>query len=139
MANNVVPSLDTKLIFLQFFLSIKSHNFNLKDFNPSRHLSPSVFILNFYRYRKFNLFNEDVQVTDKPDLVTFRTDFNVTFGISICFDLMFYWPPVALIERGIRNFVYPTMWFSELPYLSGKKEASISFAIPNNSIQLIFF
>lgn len=65
-------------------------------------------------------------MTAKPDLVTFHTDFNVTFGVSICFDLMFYWPPVALIERGVRNFVFQTMWFSQLPYLSGKHFNNIS-------------
>lgn len=74
-----------------------------------------------FRYRKYHLFGEDgVQSTETPDLTTFRTDFNVTFGVCICFDLMFDYPPNALVERGVRNFVYPTMWFSEIPYLSGE-------------------
>lgn len=56
-----------------------------------------------------------------PDLTTFRTDFNVTFGVCICFDLFFHFPANGLVERGVRNFVFPTMWFSEIPYLSGEK------------------
>lgn len=76
------------------------------------------------RYRKFHLFGEDgVQSTNEPDLTTFRTDFNVTFGVCICFDLIFDYPPNGLVERGVRNFVYPTMWFSEIPYLSGELNA----------------
>lgn len=56
----------------------------------------------------------------KPDLITFKTNFNVTFGVCICFDLMFAEPAVNLINQGVKHFVYPTMWFSELPYLSGE-------------------
>lgn len=81
-------------------------------------------IFNISRYRKFHLFGEDgVQSTIEPDLTTFRTDFNVTFGVCICFDLIFDYPSNGLVERGVRNFVYPTMWFSEIPYLSGELQA----------------
>lgn len=55
----------------------------------------------------------------RPDLTTFKTDFNVTFGVCICFDLMFQDPMKSLILRGVKNFVYPTYWFSGLPYLTG--------------------
>lgn len=61
-----------------------------------------------------------MQVTETPDLTTFQTDFNVTFGVCICFDLFFDLPANGLVERGVRNFVFPTMWFSEIPYLSGE-------------------
>lgn len=70
------------------------------------------------KYRKFNLFHEPVQVTEKPELITFQTDFNVTFGTSICLDLLSYWPQDAIRKRGVENFVYPTMWYSQLPHLS---------------------
>lgn len=74
------------------------------------------------RYRKYHLFNEiGVQQTERPDLTTFKTDFNVTFGVCICFDLMFDDPVINLVEQGVTNFVYPTMWFSEIPYLTGEK------------------
>lgn len=73
-----------------------------------------------FRYRKFNLFNEgNVRRPLAPDVVTFETDFNVTFGIFICFDILFKDPAIMLVDRGVKHFVFPTMWFSELPFLTG--------------------
>lgn len=74
-----------------------------------------------FRYRKYNLFDKEAaRKSLVPDVVTFRTDFNVTFGIFICFDLFFQEPAITLVDNGIKHFVFPTMWFSELPYLTGK-------------------
>lgn len=71
-------------------------------------------------YRKVNLFGErGIETTRLPDVSTFRTDFGVEFGHFICFDLMFRTPANELVQRGIRNFAFPTMWFAELPFLSG--------------------
>lgn len=50
---------------------------------------------------------------------TFKTDFGVEFGHFICFDIAFGAPANELIKRGITNFAFPTMWFSEIPFLSG--------------------
>lgn len=49
---------------------------------------------------------------------TFTTDFGVTFGHFICFDLMFKEPALNLVAQGVKDIVFPTMWFSELPFLS---------------------
>lgn len=82
----------------------------------------SWFASTFHRYRKFHLSIEpEFQAPQRPDLVTFRTDFNLTFGVFICFDLWFYSPPVALFERGVRNFVYPTDSSVMLPFLSSEE------------------
>ncbi|XP_055595880.1 vanin-like protein 1 [Uranotaenia lowii] len=71
------------------------------------------------RYRKYNLFGEaGMNVTVLPDLTVFDTDFGVRFGTFICFDLMFEQPALELVRNGVRDFVYPTMWFSELPFLT---------------------
>ncbi|XP_055305811.1 vanin-like protein 1 [Sitodiplosis mosellana] len=84
------------------------------------------------KYRKYHLFNEDgVQQTKTPDLTTFRTDFNVTFGVCICFDLMFDEPAINLVDQGVKHFVYPTMWFSEIPYLTAVQYQQ-SWAYANN-------
>lgn len=72
-----------------------------------------------FRYRKFHPIGEQVQNTVEPELITFRTDFNVTFGIAVCFDLIFDTPMIALMKHGVRNFVFPTMWNAELPYTAG--------------------
>lgn len=60
-----------------------------------------------------------VHKPSKPDIVTFKTDFNVTFGVFICFDMLFSEPATSLLNMGIKHFVYPTFWISELPYLTG--------------------
>ncbi|XP_034670342.1 vanin-like protein 1 [Drosophila subobscura] len=72
------------------------------------------------RYRKVHLYGENRNTTYEPELETFETDFGVTFGHFICFDILFYTPAHQLIlEHGITDFVYPTMWFSQLPFLTG--------------------
>ena len=71
------------------------------------------------RYRKWNLFREGgVNQTATPELSVFETDFGVTFGQFICFDLLFHEPAIQLIKMGIKNFIFPAMWVAELPFLS---------------------
>lgn len=71
------------------------------------------------RYRKFNLFGEaGINVTMRSDVTKFQTDFGVTFGTFICFDLMFDQPALQLIREGVTDFAFTTMWFSELPFLT---------------------
>ncbi|XP_037935091.1 vanin-like protein 1 [Teleopsis dalmanni] len=74
------------------------------------------------RYRKTNLYRYEWYSTNvkvKPELATFDTDFGVTFGHFICFDMLFYEPSMVLInELNITDIIYPTYWFSELPFLT---------------------
>lgn len=71
------------------------------------------------RYRKFNLFREGgVNTTYIAELSTFETDFGVTFGNIICFDILFHDPAMQLVQMGIKNFIFPGMWTSELPFLT---------------------
>lgn len=72
------------------------------------------------RYRKYNLFGQRKMINKPilPEVVTFRTDFNVTFGLFTCFDILFEQPAVALVREGIQNYVLPTFWFSEYPFLT---------------------
>lgn len=73
------------------------------------------------RYRKFHPFRENVNRTEVAEFGYFDTDFGVRFGHFICFDILFYTPAQEMVERlGIKDFVYPTMWFSQLPFLTGK-------------------
>ena len=71
------------------------------------------------RYRKFNLFNENhVSITKEPEISTFKTDFGVTFGQFICFDLLFETPTLNLTRNlNITDIIYSSHWFSELPFL----------------------
>ncbi|TDG38550.1 hypothetical protein AWZ03_015028, partial [Drosophila navojoa] len=71
------------------------------------------------RYRKVHLYGEPRNSTFVPESVSFDTDFNVTFGHFICFDILFYAPAHEMrLTQGIRDFVFPTMWFSQLPFLT---------------------
>lgn len=72
------------------------------------------------RYRKWNLYGElNMDLTPTPDISYFTTDFNVTFGHFICFDIMFSTPALTLLDLGITDIIYPTMWFGQLPFLTG--------------------
>lgn len=83
-------------------------------------------------YRKVNLFGEaGISRPDKPESIPFETDFGVTFGQFICFDLMFEKPAVVLAREGVTDFLYPTMWFSELPFLTAV-QAQQGWAYKNN-------
>lgn len=72
------------------------------------------------RYRKYNLFGEyGTNITSLPEYSVFETDFNVTFGQFICFDMLFRAPAAVLADdMNIKHFVYSTAWFSELPFLT---------------------
>ncbi|EFN79245.1 Vanin-like protein 1 [Harpegnathos saltator] len=72
------------------------------------------------RYRKTNLFIEpEFNVTEIPEIVTFDTDFGVKFGTFICFDVLFNIPALQLTRiHQITDIVYPTAWFSEVPFLT---------------------
>lgn len=84
------------------------------------------------RYRKYNLFVEPfMKVTKSPDISTFETDFGVTFGHFICFDILFKSPALDLINMGIKHILYPSMWFSEIPFLASV-QIQQSFAERNN-------
>jgi len=84
------------------------------------------------KYRKFNLFGENgVLKPLRPVATTFTTDFGVTFGHFICFDLMFDRPALELIEQGIRDIIFTTNWFSELPFLTAV-QIQQAWAFTNN-------
>lgn len=84
------------------------------------------------RYRKFNLFGEDVDRPFEPSLAFFDTDFGVKFGHFICFDILFRYPALELIRsENITDIIYPTMWYSEMPFLTAV-QVQHSWALTNN-------
>lgn len=42
----------------------------------------------------------------EPSHITYKTDFNVEFGLFTCFDIMWYDPPKILIKNNIQHFLY---------------------------------
>lgn len=83
------------------------------------------------RYRKYNLFDEQfMNKTLRPELSIFKTDFNVTFGQFICFDILYETPALQLLrEKKITDIIFSNHWFSELPFLTSSQiQTSWSFA-----------
>lgn len=72
------------------------------------------------RYRKWNLYGEPkMNRTEKPELSYFHSDFNVTFGQFICFDILSKTPALNLVkDNNITDILYSNHWFNELPYLT---------------------
>lgn len=71
-------------------------------------------------YRKYNLFGElGITQPHSTEYRTFDTDFGVKFGHFVCFDLMFESPAMELVRNGVENIVFPTRWYSELPFITG--------------------
>ncbi|XP_070504524.1 vanin-like protein 2 [Chironomus tepperi] len=88
------------------------------------------------RYRKFNLFIEpDMSVPEDVNLPTFETDFGVTFGHFICFDILFKFPAYDLVLSNISHIIYPSMWYSEVPFLTSV-QLQQNYAYRNNIVLL---
>ncbi|XP_015586625.1 vanin-like protein 1 [Cephus cinctus] len=72
------------------------------------------------KYRKTHLFGEYAfNVTKTPEIITFDTDFGVTFGTLICFDILFSVPGLTLTrELGVKDIIFTSAWFSQSPFLT---------------------
>lgn len=78
-----------------------------------------MFFFCFLRYRKINLY-EEPKMQKGTELVTFKTDFGVTFGMFICFDILFKTPALDIFNNTeVTDVVYSTAWLSEAPFLAG--------------------
>ncbi|XP_024113996.1 biotinidase [Oryzias melastigma] len=70
------------------------------------------------RYHKQNLYYEySFDTPPQPEIITFDTPFGGRFGLMVCFDLLFRDPTVTLVERGVRQLIFPTAWMNALPLL----------------------
>uniref|UniRef100_A0A8C9ZRW0 Biotinidase n=1 Tax=Sander lucioperca TaxID=283035 RepID=A0A8C9ZRW0_SANLU len=70
------------------------------------------------RYHKHNLyFEQSFDTPPQPEIITFDTPFAGRFGLMICFDILFHKPTIALVEKGVRQLIFPTAWMNLLPLL----------------------
>nr|XP_040045062.1 biotinidase [Gasterosteus aculeatus aculeatus] len=70
------------------------------------------------RYHKHNLyFEEAFDKPPRPEITTFDTPFAGTFGLITCFDILFQEPTLTLLEKGVRQIIFPTAWMNQLPLL----------------------
>ncbi|XP_036345148.1 vanin-like protein 1, partial [Rhagoletis pomonella] len=87
------------------------------------------------RYRKYNLIGSEwlyFNYTSQPEEeAIFHTDMNVTFGHFTDMDLLYARPAQALVQRGIMDFLHPSNWQSELPFMSAV-QLHQSWAYSNN-------
>eukprot|EP00055_Hartaetosiga_balthica_P002624 m.4627 g.4627 ORF g.4627 m.4627 type:complete len:547 (+) comp2266_c0_seq1:35-1675(+) len=96
------------------------------------------------RYHKKHIFSP-IYVFDVPtpaEVKSFNTSFGVEFGVFVCFDSLFPNPPLELIERGLRHFVFPTSWtnvppiLSALPYQQAwSREFNSTFLAANTAVK----
>lgn len=73
-------------------------------------------------YHKSNLYSGETHFFDsgvKSDnnVATFHTEFG-TFGLFICFDILFEFPATHFGKFKVDTAVFPTAWMNELPLLS---------------------
>ncbi|RZF47487.1 hypothetical protein LSTR_LSTR007414 [Laodelphax striatellus] len=87
------------------------------------------------KYRKFNLFREpEFNSTIFPIYSVFKTDFGATFGMFICFDILFAQPAEVIVSKyKVTDILYSTAWFSELPFLTAvQTQAGYSYSMNVN-------
>ena len=73
------------------------------------------------KYYKQHLFGLESTVYNFPPpnhnrYVTFSTSFGVDFSMFICYDILFCDPPLEMVKKGIKNFVYSTYWGNRYPH-----------------------
>lgn len=73
------------------------------------------------RYRKYHLYLGEPNTTEQPEFGIFKTDFGVTFGHFICYDILFYTPAQELVDRHrITDIIFTNKFVSEMPFLTGE-------------------
>ena len=73
------------------------------------------------KYHKQHLFKKEAEIFTVPTDNTyrytiFRTKFHVEFSVFICYDILFCDPPLEMVKRGIKNFVYSAYWGNKYPH-----------------------
>jgi len=63
-------------------------------------------IARYYKYHEWIPFRAAIDMPQEAPIVTFNTDFGVTFGIFMCFDIAFPDPALTLVKMGVQHFVY---------------------------------
>ncbi|KAK4884527.1 hypothetical protein RN001_000798 [Aquatica leii] len=69
------------------------------------------------RYREINTHDEINYVPGPDTIAAFSTDFGVTFGILISYDIIFKTPALDLLQNeNITDIVYSSAWVGQLPF-----------------------
>lgn len=67
------------------------------------------------KYHKLNMWGEpNVDVPSDCGEGVFTTTFGVTFGMFTCADVMYQYPTLDLVSKGVTDFVMPAAWSNEM-------------------------
>ena len=70
------------------------------------------------KYHKTHLNAREFLGLDFPlivEVITFKVSFGITFGIFTCIDIGYCDPPFKLIQKEVKNIIYPTFWPNQYP------------------------
>ncbi|XP_046742424.1 vanin-like protein 1 [Diprion similis] len=90
-----------------------------------------IFTVKIVRARKNHLIHENGNINVKtPQNETFTTDFGVTFGHIICYDIMFQRPWLDVRRKlNVTDFVFTSGWFTGMPFKNSLQvQAGFSYA-----------
>ena len=73
-------------------------------------------IAKYYKQHLFQYESLFFDTADKNRHVTFNTSFGIDFSVFICNDVLYCDPPLEMVKRGIKNFVYSTYWGNRYPH-----------------------
>ena len=73
------------------------------------------------KYHKQHLFKEESEIFTIPTDNTYRhikfpTSFGIDFSVFICYDILFCDPPLEMVNKHIKNFVYSAYWGNRYPH-----------------------
>ena len=74
------------------------------------------FIAKYYKQHLFAMESQIFNTSDSYRYITFQVSFGVEFSVFICYDVLFCDPPLDMVNKGIKNFVYSTYWGNRYPH-----------------------
>lgn len=84
------------------------------------------------KYHKYNLYSElHISRPPSPTPVSFTTDFGITVGLFICFDINYPHPSQDLVSQRVDVIAYSTAWVDEVPFLTAPQYHS-GWALAND-------
>ena len=74
------------------------------------------FIAKYYKQHLFAMESQVFNTSDSYRYITFQVSFGIEFSVFICYDVLFCDPPLDMVNKGIKNFVYSTYWGNRYPH-----------------------
>lgn len=75
-----------------------------------------VLVSKYYKQHLFGIESKFFDISNEHRYTTFTTSFDVKFSTFICNDILFCDPPLEMVKRGIKNFIFTTFWGNRYPH-----------------------